>query len=84
MITVSEEVVQIDIEENDLIEAAATVKDLLEYLEGTEKNESKKRLIRALTTASEAMEAFWCEHFGEEETDDEGRREDQKGQGTPA
>ena len=90
MITVSEDVVQIDIEENDLIEAVATVKDLLEYLEDTEINETQQRLIRDLTTASETMEAFWCEHFGDtehfggEETDDEGRREDQKGQGASA
>ena len=84
MIIVSDDLVQIDIEEDDLIEAVAEIKDLLEFLKNTKRSEAQQKLIRNLVTADEVMEAFWCEHFGEEETDDEGRREDQKGQGTPA
>lgn len=65
MITKSEDVVQISIGQEELERALAEVFDLLDYMKDQEETKAKKALIKALSVASEAMQAFWLEHFGE-------------------
>ena len=64
MITETEKEISITIEAKDLYMAIADIRTLKEFME---KKDVSKRLIKSLSVADEVMEAFWVEHFAEDE-----------------
>ena len=57
--------VQINIDEETLIKCIALVKDMNDFCKGRNE-EGVSETVKALTCAVETMQAFWCEHFGEQ------------------
>lgn len=57
--------VQINIDEETLIKSIALVKDMNDFCKGRSE-EGVSETVEALTCAIETMQAFWCEHFGEQ------------------
>lgn len=63
--------VQFNITNTDLIESISLLMELRDFCkEQEQEQDGKQETIKALTTAIETMQAFWCEEFGEDETDE--------------
>lgn len=60
----------ISIDEDDMIQAIALLTNMRDYCKTLVKEKGQAETVEALTVAIETMGAFYCEHFGEEETDD--------------
>lgn len=70
MITKTETGYDISITDNDLVESIGLLKELRKFFGELPKEEGRQETIKALTTAIETMTAFYCEKFGEDETDE--------------
>lgn len=71
MVTEKNERVEFIIDSEDLIKSIALLEDMRDFCKEQEEiSEGKKETTDALTVAVETMQAFWLEHFSEEEADD--------------
>lgn len=57
--------VQINIDEETLIKSIALLEDMNDFCKG-QSEEGVSETVEALTCAIETMQAFRCEHFGEQ------------------
>lgn len=69
-VTKTETGAQFNITNTDLIESISLLMELKKFCEELKTVEGRQETIKALTTAIETMEAFWCEKFGEDEKDE--------------
>ena len=64
MTQITKDAVSITIEAEDLYPAIADMEALLEYLK---MKNTQEEFQKSVITAIETMEAFWCEHFAEDD-----------------
>ena len=60
----------ISIGEDDLVKAIALLENMRDYCKTLVREQGQADTVEALTVAIEAMNALYCEHFGEDEKDD--------------
>jgi hypothetical protein len=74
MITIidDEDKVEISISETELIKSIAKLEDVKEFCKKKSKGtEGEGELLKAFDVAIEVMKAFWCEHFDDEDEEEE-------------
>lgn len=69
MIEIKDETVTFTINSTDIEKSIALLADMKDFCE-EQNEEGTKETCEAITVAIEAMKAFWCEHFCEENEDE--------------
>lgn len=73
MVTQTEDKVTFEIDEDDLEKSIALLEDMKDFCASDEAKgmDGQKETVKALKTAVEVMQAFWCEKFGQADRDEE-------------
>lgn len=69
MIEINADTVTITNSAEDIEKSIALLSDMRDFCK-EQNEEGTKETTEALTVAIETMQAFWCEHFGDEENEE--------------